>query len=45
MLHYALNIEKTKYMLVPRYQNADQNWDIKLETDHLKMCHSSSIWE
>jgi hypothetical protein len=32
-----VDIEKTKCMLVSHYQNADQN--------HLKMHHSSSIWE
>jgi hypothetical protein len=36
--------EKTKYMLVYRYQNAGQNRDMKIATGHLKMCHSSSIW-
>jgi hypothetical protein len=40
-----VNIEKTKYMLVSHDQNAGQNQDIKEETDHLKMYHSSSIWE
>jgi hypothetical protein len=25
-----VNVEKTKYMVVPHYQNADQNWDIKI---------------
>jgi hypothetical protein len=40
-----VNVEKTKYMLVSRDQNAGQNRGKKLETDHLKMCHSSSIWE
>jgi hypothetical protein len=25
-----VNIEKTKYMLVSYYQNADQNWDMKI---------------
>jgi hypothetical protein len=25
-----LNVEKTKYMLLPRHQNADQNRDIKI---------------
>jgi hypothetical protein len=24
------NVQKTKYMLVSRDQNADQNWDIKI---------------
>jgi hypothetical protein len=40
-----VNVEKTKYMLVSRDQNAGQTRELKLETDHLKMCHSSSIWE
>jgi hypothetical protein len=26
-----VNLEKTKYMLVSRDQNGDQNWDIKVE--------------
>jgi hypothetical protein len=26
-----VNVEKTKYVLVSRDQNADQNWDIKIE--------------
>jgi hypothetical protein len=25
-----VNVERTKYMLVSYYQNADQNWDIKI---------------
>jgi predicted secreted protein len=40
-----VNIEKTKYMLVSRNQNAGQNWDMKIPTGHLKLCHSSNIWE
>jgi hypothetical protein len=40
-----VNVEKTKYMLVSRDQNADQNRDIKQKTDHLKICHTSGIWE
>jgi hypothetical protein len=40
-----INIEKTKFMLVSLDQNAGQNWEIKIGTDHLKMCHSSSISE
>jgi hypothetical protein len=38
-----VNVEKTKYMLVSRGQNVGQNRDINYDTDHLKMCHSSSI--
>jgi hypothetical protein len=38
-------LEKTTYMLVSRDQNAGQNRDKKLETDHLKICHRSMIWE
>jgi hypothetical protein len=37
-----VNTEKTKYMLLSRQQNADQNHDIKI-ADGLKMCHSSDI--
>jgi hypothetical protein len=40
-----VNVDKTKYMLVSRDQNAGQTREIEKETDHLKMCHSSSIWE
>jgi hypothetical protein len=25
-----INVEKTKYMLLSRHQNAGQNWDIKI---------------
>jgi hypothetical protein len=40
-----LNVEKTKYLLVSRHQNADRNQDIKKkETVCLKLCHSSNIW-
>jgi hypothetical protein len=38
-----INIDKTKSMLLSCYQNVGQNWDIKKQTDHLKMCHSSNI--
>jgi hypothetical protein len=40
-----VNVEKTKYMLVFRDQNAGQIRDTETGTDHLKMCHSSRIWE
>jgi hypothetical protein len=33
-----INVDKTKYMLLSRHQNVGQ-------TDHMKMCHSSNIWE
>jgi hypothetical protein len=39
------NVEKSKYTLVSRDQNADQNRDTKLQKCHLNMCHSSSIRE
>jgi hypothetical protein len=39
-----INVEKTKYMLLFRHQNVGKNWDIKKETNRLKMCHSSNIW-
>jgi hypothetical protein len=32
-----VNTEKTKYMLLPRHQNAGQNHDIKIANDILKM--------
>jgi hypothetical protein len=40
-----VNVEKTKYMLVSRYQNADQIRRIKITKNHLKLCHSSRIGE
>jgi hypothetical protein len=37
---------KRKLMLLYCYQNAGQPWDIKMaKTDHMKMSHSSNIWE
>jgi hypothetical protein len=38
------NAKKSKYMLLSHQQNVGKNRDIKIETDHLKMCHSSNIW-
>jgi hypothetical protein len=38
-----INIEKTKYMLLSRHQNAGQNLDMKVAADHLKMCLCSYI--
>jgi hypothetical protein len=38
-----VDVEKTKYTLLFRHQNAGQNRDIKIEM--FKMCHSSNIWE
>jgi hypothetical protein len=40
-----INVEKTKYMLLSRHQNAGQNWDIKQQTYRLKLCHSLNISE
>jgi hypothetical protein len=34
-----VNVEKTKYMLVSRDQNAGQTREIKIGEDHLKMCY------
>jgi hypothetical protein len=39
-----VNIEKTKYMLVSRDQNAGQNWDIKMGNRSFENVYSS-IWE
>jgi hypothetical protein len=39
-----VNAEKTKYILLPRHQNAGPNDNIKLG-DLLKMWHSPNIWE
>jgi hypothetical protein len=40
-----VNIEKTKYMLMSRHQNAGQNHNVKVGDRSLKMLHSSNIWE
>jgi hypothetical protein len=40
-----INVEKTKYMLLSRNENAGQNRDIRRTTDRLKICHSSNICE
>jgi nitrous oxide reductase len=41
-----INVEKTKYVLVSRDQNADQNWDIKIGNRSFEnVSHSSRIWE
>jgi hypothetical protein len=39
------SVEKSKYMLLSHHQNGGQNQEIKKQTDHWKMCHSSDIWE
>jgi biotin operon repressor len=39
-----INVEKTKYMLLSRQQNAGHDHDIKKQTDHLKMWRTSNIW-
>jgi hypothetical protein len=31
-----VNVDKTKCMLLSRYQNASQNWDMNYQTGHLK---------
>jgi hypothetical protein len=41
----GVNVEKTKYTLVPRHQNADENWDIQIANRLSEMCYSSNIWE
>jgi hypothetical protein len=41
----AVNVEKTKHMLVSRDQNAGQDRDIKIGNRSFEMCHSSSISE
>jgi hypothetical protein len=35
-----INVEKTKYMLLPRHQNIGQNRDIKIVD---RICYSSNI--
>jgi hypothetical protein len=37
-----ISVERTMYMHLSQYQNAGQNWDIKI--NRFKMCHSSNIW-
>jgi hypothetical protein len=39
-----INAEKTECMSLSRHHNAGQKRDIKLQTDRLKMCDSSTIW-
>jgi hypothetical protein len=40
-----VNIQKTKYMLVSHYKNADQNRYIKIANKPSENIESSSIWE
>jgi hypothetical protein len=40
-----VNREKTKYMLLPRHQNAGQNHDIKIANRCFEYVHSSDIWK
>jgi hypothetical protein len=40
-----VNVEKTKYMLVSRDQNAGQNREIKIGNRSFENVHSSSIWK
>jgi hypothetical protein len=39
-----INVEKTKYMLLSRHQNASRNRDIKIANRSFGKCHSSNIW-
>jgi hypothetical protein len=39
-----INIEKTKYMLLPVTRMRGQNWDTKIANRSLEKCHSSNIW-
>jgi hypothetical protein len=38
-----MNVERTKYILLSRHQNASQNCDIKLANRSLKMWYGSHI--
>jgi len=40
-----VNAEKTKYMVMFRDQNAEQNHNIKTDNNALKGWNSSNIWE
>jgi hypothetical protein len=40
-----INIKKTKYMLLSRHQNSEQNLDIKIANISFENVHSSDIWE
>jgi hypothetical protein len=40
-----INVQKIKYMLLSRHQNAGLNHNIKIANRSLKMWHKSNIWE
>jgi hypothetical protein len=40
-----INVETTKYILMSRHQEVDQNRDLNIAKISFKMCHSSYIWE
>jgi hypothetical protein len=45
-LEYAIRkIQETKYMLLSRHQNAEQNHDIKICNTAFENVASSNIWE
>jgi hypothetical protein len=40
-----INVEKTKYMLLSRYQNVSQNRDIKIANRSFENVSQFNIWE
>jgi hypothetical protein len=40
-----VNTEQTRYMLLSHHQYAGKIITKRPQTDNLKMCHSSNIWE
>jgi hypothetical protein len=40
-----INLGKTEHMSLSCHQNVGPNWDMKQQTDCLKMCHSLSTSE
>jgi hypothetical protein len=39
------NVERTKYILQPRHQNAGRYRDMKIPSRSFEKCHGSNIWE
>jgi len=40
-----VNSEKTKYMIIPRYQNAGRSHNIKIHNISFEKWNNSNIWE
>jgi hypothetical protein len=45
VVEIGANVGKNMFMSLSPHQNAGQNWNIKIENNHLKMYHYSNIWE